>query len=112
MPKPGNVPPNSEVRDTIPKIVPRRLMYSTRRIAAQVSRERNCHVNRKAVRRAFKRLGWSEPTCTKREIIRANKKIPKPDAPNRFWKSDMSYIWCGIYGWRYCFNVVDVFTRR
>ena len=24
----------------------------------------------------------------------------------------MSYIWCGIDGWCYCFNVIDVFTRQ
>ena len=24
----------------------------------------------------------------------------------------MSYVWCGIDGWCYCFNVVDVFTRQ
>ena len=24
----------------------------------------------------------------------------------------MTYIWCGIDGWCYCFNVVDCFTRR
>ena len=24
----------------------------------------------------------------------------------------MSYIWCGADGWCYCFNVVDVFTRK
>ena len=24
----------------------------------------------------------------------------------------MSYIWCGVDGWGYCFNVVDVFTRQ
>ena len=24
----------------------------------------------------------------------------------------MTYVWCGMDGWCYCFNVVDCFTRR
>ena len=112
VPKPRNVTPDPEVRDAILRIAPQRPTYGTRRMAAQASRELNRPVNRKAVRRVFKRLGWSEPARTKREIIRTNKRIPEPDAPNRFWESDMSYIWCGIDGWCYCFNVVDVFTRQ
>ena len=49
---------------------------------------------------------------TKKEIIRTNRKVPDPDGPNQFWESDMSYIWCGVDGWCYCFNVVDVFSRK
>ena len=107
-----NVLPDPEVQEMIQKIGPARPTYGTRRMAAQASRELNRPVNRKAVRRIFKRLGWSEPSRTKREIIRANKKPPRPKAPNRFWESDMSYIWCGSDGWGYCFNVIDVFTRQ
>lgn len=57
-------------------------------------------------------MGWTRPSRTKREIIRANKKLPQPKDPNQFWESDMSYIWCGTDGWGYCFNVIDVFTRQ
>ena len=98
--------------DAVQKIAPARPTYGTRRMAAQISRELNHPTNRKAIRRIFKRLGWSKPSCTKREIIRANKQPPRPKAPNQFWESDMSYIWCGIDGWGYCFNVIDVFTRQ
>ena len=80
-------------------------------MAAQVSRELNRSVNRKAVRSIFRRLSWSEPSRTKREIIRANKKSPRPSTPNQFWESDMSYVWCGADGWGSCFNVIDAFTR-
>ncbi len=107
-----NVSPDSEVREMIQKIGPARPTYGTRRMAAQASREPNRPVNRKAVRRIFKRVGWSEPSRTKREIIRANKKPSRPKAPSRFWESGMSYIWCGSNGWGYCFNVIDVFTRQ
>ncbi len=111
-PGPRNVRPDPEVQDAVMRIAPLRPTYGTRRVAARASRELNRPVNRKAVRRVFKRLGWSEPARTKREIIRSNRKVPEPEGPNRFWESDMSYIWCGVDGWCYCFNVVDVFTRQ
>ncbi len=72
-----NVSPDPEVQEMIQKIGPARPTYGTRRMAAQASRELNRPVNGKAVRRIFKRLGWSEPSRTKREIIRANKKSPQ-----------------------------------
>ena len=111
-PRPRNVSPDPQVQEMIQRIGPARPTYGTRRMAAQVSRELSRQVNRKAIRRIFRRLGWSEPSRTKLEIIRANKKPPRPKAPNRFWESDMSYIWCGTDGWGYCFNVIDVFTRQ
>ena len=111
-PKPRNIPPNPEVRDAVREIAPSRPTYGTRRMAAQVSRVLDRPVNRKAIRRIFKMQGWTKPSSTKKEIIRANKKPPRPTAPNKFWESDMSYIWCGIDGWGYCFNVLDVFTRQ
>ena len=111
-PKPRDIPPDPEVQEVVRKIAPERPTYGTRRMAAQVSRELGRPVNRKTIRRIFKILGWSEPARTKREIIRANKKPPRPKAPNQFWESDMSYVWCGVDGWGYCFNVVDVYTRQ
>ena len=100
------------MQEMIRKICPSRPTYGTRRMAAQVSSELNRLVNHKAVRRIFRRLGWSAPSRTKREIIRANKKPPRPNAPNRFWESDMSHIWHGVDVWGYCFNVIDGFTRQ
>ena len=112
IPKPRNMPPDPEVQDAVRKIARSRPTYGTRRMAAQASRVLDRPVNRKAVHRIFKMLGWTQPSRTKREIIRANKKPPRPKAPNQFWESDMSYIWCGTDGWGYCFNVIDVFTRQ
>ena len=110
-PKPRVVRPDPEVLEVVQKISSERPTYGTRRMVAKVSRELHRPVNRKAVSRIFRLLGWSEPAHTKRETIRANKKPPRPRAPNRFLESDMSYIWCGVDGWGYC-NVVDVFTRQ
>ena len=111
-PSPRNMSPDSQVQEMNRKIGPARPIYGTRLMAAQVSKELNRPVNRRVVRRTFRRLGWREPSRTKREIIRANKKPPRPNAPNRFWESDMSYVWCGADCWSRCFNVIDVFTRQ
>ena len=111
-PVPRNIPPDPAVTDAVRRIAGSRPTYGTRRMAAQVSRDLGRPVNRKTVRRVFKTLGWNGPSRTKKEIIRGNKKPPRPDGPNRFWESDMSYVWCGTDGWCYCFNVIDVFTRQ
>ena len=65
-PRPGNVSPDPQVRETVRKIGSARPTYGTRHTAAQVFRELNRPVNRKAVRRIFRRLGWSGPSRTKR----------------------------------------------
>ncbi|MDE0265899.1 MAG: IS3 family transposase [Thaumarchaeota archaeon] len=111
-PRPRDVPPDPAVLGTIRRIAPQRPAYGTRRMAAQASRELNRPVNRKAVRRVFKRPGRSEPARAKREITRSNRKVPDPDRPNQFRESGMSYTWCGTDGRCYCFNVVDAFGRR
>ena len=53
-----------------------------------------------------------EPQKTKNHTIRTNRKIFKPDAPNLLLETDMTYVWRGMDGWCYCFNVADCFTRR
>ena len=111
-PRPRDIPPDPAVREAVLRIAPARPTYGTRRMAAQASRELGRPVNRKAVKRIFRMQGWSAPARTKREIIRSNRRVPRPDGPNSFWESDMSYIWCGTDGWCYCFSVVDVFTRQ
>src|SRR5487761_1015708 len=52
------------------------------------------------------------PEMTKKEIIRAKDKIPKPTGINQLWQSDMTYIFCSVDGWCYLFNVIDVFSRE
>ena len=90
----------------------KRPTYGTRRMAAQMCHETHTVTNRKKIQRIFRRLGWIEPQKTKKDIIRTNHKIFKPDASNQLWETDMTYIWCEIDGWYYCFNVADCFTRR
>ena len=74
--------PDPQVQEMIQKIGPARPIYITRRMAAQVSRELNRPVNRRTIRCIFERLGWTKPSRTNLEIIRANKKPPRPKVPN------------------------------
>lgn len=111
-PRPGTIPLNKTVANTVQNIGNKRPTYGTRRMAAAASRELDSPVNRKQIRRIFHKLGWIEPAKTKRDIIASKKKLFRPTAPNQLWQTDMTYIWCGIDGWCYCFNVVDAFSRK
>ena len=64
-PKPRDIAPDPVVSDMVQKIAPMRPTYGTRRMAAQVSREIGTPVNRKAISRIFKRLGWKSYTHKK-----------------------------------------------
>ncbi len=81
-------------------------------MAAATTRELGFAVNRKQIRRIFHKLGWIEPAKTKRDIMASKKKLVKPTAPNQLWQTDMTYVWCGVDRWCYCFNVVDTFSRK
>lgn len=107
-----DMPIDKAVSDTVQKIGTARPTYGTRRMAAAVSRELHIPVNRKKIQRIFHKLGWIEPAKTKKDIKLSKKKLFKPTAPNQLWQTDMTYVWCGIDSWCYCFNVIDTFSRK
>jgi len=107
-----NIPLNKKVTEIVQKIGSTRPTYGTRRMAAAASRELKTAVNRKQIRRIFHRLAWIEPSKTKKQIIKVSRKLFKPTVPHQLWEADMSYVDCGDDGWCYCFNVIDVFTRK
>lgn len=109
---PRNIRTDPVVSDTVQRIAKQRPTYGTRRMAAQVSRELDIAVNRKKIQRIFHKLDWIEPTRSKNDIIKSGRVLFKPSAPNQLWQTDITYVWCGIDGWCYCFNVVDTFSRR
>jgi len=39
-------------------------------------------------------------------------KRPKPAKPNELWETDLDYVFCGIDGWAFLFNVIDVVSRE
>jgi len=110
--KPRSIPADPVVSKTVQDIGTARPTYGTRRMAAAVSRELKMPVNRKKIRRIFHKLGWIEPAKGKKDIIKSGRKLFKPTAPHQLWQTDMTYVWCGIDRWCYCFNVIDVFTRK
>jgi len=86
--------------------------YGTRRIAAQLRRVLEVPVDRKRVRRVFRVLNWREPAKKKSEIIRSSAKLVVATRPYELWEGDITFVWCGIDGWCYLFNVEDVFQRE
>ncbi len=110
--KKRHIPLDPGVTKKVQEIGNKRHTYGTRRMAAAVSREIGSSVNRKQIQRIFRKLGWIEPRKTKKEIINSSRKPFRPTAPNQFWETDITYVWCGIDGWCYCFNVIDIFSRK
>ena len=100
------------VTRVVQKIGNKRPTYGTRRMAAQISRELDRPVNRKQMQRIFHKLGWIEPKKTKNDILQSARTLFKASAPNQLWQTDITYVWCGVDGWCYCFNVIDTFSRR
>jgi putative transposase len=94
------------------EIALRRPSYGTRRMAAMLSRELHAPVNRKQVQRAYRTLNWIEPSKTKSEIIRSAAKLIKATRPYELWETDITYVACGVDGWCYLFNALDVFQRE
>ena len=110
--RPRNVPVDADVVRAVRRIAARRPTYGTRRMAARVARETGASTSRKKAQRIYRKIGYIQPQKTKNDIIRAGRRLFKPEAPNRLWETDITYVWCGIDGWCYCFNAVDCFTRR
>jgi transposase InsO family protein len=110
--KPRLIPPDPYVVRKVQELIVERPSYGTRRVAAQLSRELGVPINRKRVQRIFRALGYTEPAKTKNEIIRATDKAPKASRPCELWQTDLTYIPCGVDGWCYLFNVLDVFSRE
>ena len=111
--RPRDVPIDADAARKVRQVASRRPTYGTRRMAAQMARETGMPTNRKKIQRIYRKIGWIEPQKSKKEIIRASKrKRFKPSGPNQLWETDITYIHCGVDGWCYCFNVLDVFTRQ
>lgn len=103
------------VAKAVSRIASDRPTYGSRMLADTAAYEMHRPVNRKKVRRICQILGINGPKQTKKEAIRAAKaKKPQffPTAPLQLLEADITYIHCGADGWCYCFNVVDVFSRK
>ena len=103
---------NRNVLQLIRQIRVERPFYGTRRMAAELSRMLDRPVNRKLVRRVYRRMGWSLPVQDLK-CAKARWTPIKAARSNQVWQTDITYVWCGpLDGWCYCFNVLDIFTRQ
>ena len=103
---------DADLLGMILEIRKRRPFYGTRRVAAELARSLGRPVNRKRVGRAHHLTGWSRPAPSKADA-KAHWKPIKAARPNQVWQIDTTCVWCGqADGWCYCFNILDVFTRR
>lgn len=104
---------DKEILSTIRELALERPTYGTRMMAALLSKKLGRSINRKQVQHAFRILGWNTPQMTKSEVLKASSdKIPDPTEINQSWQTDLTYIRCGVDGWGYLFNVLDVFSRE
>jgi putative transposase len=104
--------PDPAIVDKVKEIALKHPSYGARRIAAMMRRELHTPIDRKRVRRAFRVLKWIEPTKKKSEIIRSAQKFVVATRPYELWETDITYVWCGVDGWCFLFNVEDVFQRE
>ena len=110
---PRDLPIGADAARLVRQVATRRPTYWTRRMAAQMARETGVPTNRKKIQRIYRKIGWIEPQKNKKEIIRASRRRRfKPSGSNQLWETDITYIHCVVDGWRYCFNVLDVYIRR
>ena len=78
-----------------------------------ISQETDVSTNRRKMQRICRKIGWNEPQKAKNDIIRASRRERfKPTGLNQLWETDITSIHCGKDGWCYCFNVLNVLTRK
>jgi putative transposase len=109
---PRTILPDPAVVDKVKQIALDRPSFGTRRMAAMLRRELHVPINRKRVRRIFHALNWIEPSKKKSDIIRSQSKLVKATRPYELWETDITFVWCGVDGWCYLFNALDVFQRE
>ncbi len=81
--RPREIVLDPDVVDAVRRIGMRRSTYGTRRMAAQMARETWTPTNRKQVQQICRKIGHIRPQKKKNEIIRAGRRLFRPEAPNR-----------------------------
>ena len=71
----------------------RRPFYGTRRVAAELFRQLGRPVNRKAISRLYRLVGWNEPAPPRADAMTRWKPI-KAVRPNQPWQTDITrMVW-------------------
>lgn len=111
-PKTREISLDAYIVESVKHLALERPSYGTRRTAATLSRELRSPVNRKRIQRIFHALNWTLPARKKSDIIRSSVKLIRATRPYELWETDLTYVWSGVDGWSYLFNVEDVFQRE
>jgi transposase InsO family protein len=107
------IPPDPCILEKVREEALKRPLYGTRRMAVTLARRLGRPINRKRIQRIYRHIGWIQPQKTKKQLLRAAyDKRPKPTRPNELWETDLTYIHCGVDGWAFLFNVIDVVSRE
>ena len=86
---------SSSIEENIQQISLQRPTYGTRRMAVMLTRIGR-PVNRKRVQRIFRKMGYTTPSRSKKEISRSKVPTIKADRPNQVWEADLTYIHCVV----------------
>ena len=84
--------------------------YGVRRITAMLRRS-GIAVSRKRVYRLMKATNLVMRRRLRKHLIK-RRELVVPSGPNELWEEDITYLWCGVDGWCYLFNILDCFTRE
>lgn len=84
--------------------------YGVRRITAMLHRS-GIIANRKRVYRLMKLINLVKTRRVRRHMVTRHELVV-PKGPNELWEEDITYVWCGVDGWCYLFNILDCFTRE
>ena len=84
--------------------------YGVRRITAMLRRS-GIIVSRKRVYRLMKLTNLVKKRRVRKHFVK-RREFVVPKGPNELWEEDITYVWCGVDGWSYLFNILDCFTRE
>ena len=79
----------------------------------ELLRDAGCDIDAKArvakIPQHLVALDRIQPQKTKKQLLRgAYDKRPKPAEPNELWETDLTYVFCGIDGWVFLFNIRSI----
>ena len=111
---PAPRPVDPVVREMVHEIAEERPSFGYRRLTAMVGREFGVDVNEKKVLRIARLDGLTlpanKPDPRRRRVLRKGAQLAP--VPNMWWSGDITYIWCGVDGWAYLYNIVDCCTME
>lgn len=87
-------------------------MYGYKRIAV-IARREGWKISDRQVYRIFRKEGLLRKSLNRDAYIHQAKKLFSllPDAPNKLWQTDVTYVHIPGHGWWYAVTVIDFYSR-